>query len=265
MAVVLVIEDDEVTLETSTLLLRAAGYEVATAASGREGLARLRAGGCDMVLADLALGDMSAIDLLDRMHEDGIDVPVVVITGLGSIELAVKAMRRGAVDFAEKPLIGDDLIEKVELGLAHAKARSEPDTQHSHAAERWAGAVVALLRSRVDVRTTGQWARAINVSSSTLRTWCQRAGVGTRESLVLARLLRAVHLSRQRPWRPAQRLSVTDSRTLAKMLKAAGLPLEADRVRIRELLASQSLISDPDAIAALRTALLSIESTSTSE
>jgi FixJ family two-component response regulator len=252
---VLLIEDDDVTLKTSALLLRVAGYEVVTASSGTDGLEKAQAHPCDVILADLALGDMTAIDLLDRFRVFGVDAPVVVITGMGTIDMAVEAMRRGAVDFAEKPLIGDDLIDKVEFGLTCGLARVDGEPPHAHAADRWALAVVALLASRVDVRTTGQWARAVKVSTSTLRVWCQRASVGTRQSLVLARLLRAVHESQNQPWRPSQRLSVIDSRTLTKMLAAGGLPLEAERVRVRDLLERQTLVRDPDAIAALRVAL----------
>jgi FixJ family two-component response regulator len=258
---VLLIEDDLVTLNTSALLLRVAGYDVLTATSGREGLDQAQIHACDVILADLSLGDMTAIDLLDGFRALGIDVPVVVITGLGTIDLAVKAMRRGAVDFAEKPLIGDELIDKVELGLAHGAARLDGGPPHAHAADRWASAVVALLGSRVDVRTTGQWARVVKVSASTLRAWCQQAGVGTRPSLVLARLLRAVHQSRHQPWYPLQRLSISDPRTLAKMLAAGGLPLQAERVLVRDFLDGQTLVHDRHALAALRAALARLDST----
>jgi FixJ family two-component response regulator len=255
MARVLLIEDDDVTLQTSALLLRVAGYDVVTASSGRDGLEKALAHPCDVILADLALGDMTAIDLLDHFRVVGLDVPVVVITGIGTIQSAVEAMRRGAVDFAEKPLIGDELIDKVELGLTHAAARRDRAPAHAHAADRWASAVVGLLSSRVDVRTTGQWARTIKVSASTLRTWCQRAGVGTRQSLLLARLLRAIHDSRHQRWRPEQRLSVTDIRTLNKILTSGGLPREAERVHVRDLLDRQTLVRDPAALAALWAAL----------
>jgi FixJ family two-component response regulator len=217
MARVLVIEDDEVTLETTALLLRSAGYVVRGAASGSAGLDEIRQRVYDVVLADLSLGDMTAIDLLDRMQEAGAVVPVIVMTGFGTIATAVEAMRRGAVDYAEKPLIGDDLIRKIEQGLAHAAASRRTSSEpHAHAATRWALAVAGVLDARVDVRTTGQWARADK--------WLQRCpgqsdpcatrfvtGRVTQGSLapavgVAARLRRARRVQGQARWRGVPRL-----------------------------------------------------------
>jgi len=187
------------------------------------------------------------------MAQAGLAAPVVVIAGLGTIDSAVEAMRRGAVDYAVKPLIGDDFLERVERGLTHAAAkRTRRFEPHAHAAARWADAVVALTESHTDVRTIGQWARAVGASASTVRAWCQRANVSPRRSLVLARLLRAVHHSEGRPWQPAQRLHVTDSRTLAGMLAAGGLSTSADRVTIAQLLDGQTLIEDPETLVEFR-------------
>ena len=252
---VLIIEDNATTLQSCAQLLRLEGYHVGTAASGRAGLEELHARPYDLVLADLFLGDMTAIDVLDRMREAAIDVLVVVMTGHGAIESAVDAMRHGAVDYALKPLIGEEFLERVELGLhganPHAsRVRADPD-----AATRWAGAVVGLLRARADVRTTGQWARAMHVSGSTLRVWCRHAGMSARESLLIARLLRAVFHSQSTAWRAATHLRVTDGRTLERMLRAGGLPPEAPRVTVSELLARQSIVRDPDLVTALRAAL----------
>jgi hypothetical protein len=130
------------------------------------------------------------------------------------------------------------------------------DPTDNHAAERWAAAVAGLRAAARDVRTIADWGRVIGVSAGALREWCQVARVSPRRTLLLARLLRAVAHSTNRPWRPEQRLDIVDRRTLRRLLLAGGLPLEAERVTVGDLLARQTLITDPYALIALRRAVL---------
>jgi hypothetical protein len=127
----------------------------------------------------------------------------------------------------------------------------------NHAAERWAAAVASLRMSARDARTIADWGRAIGVSAGALREWCQVARVSPRRTLLLARLLRAVTHSTDRPWRPEQRLDIVDRRTLRRLLLAGGLPFEADRVTVSDLLTRQTLVTDSYALLALRKAVLS--------
>jgi hypothetical protein len=107
-----------------------------------------------------------------------------------------------------------------------------------------------------DVRTIAEWGRAVGVSAGALREWCQVARVSPRRTLLLARLLRAVAHSTNRPWRPEQRLDIVDRRTLRRLLVAGGLPLEAERVTVGDLLTGQTLVTDPYALIALRRVVL---------
>jgi DNA-binding response OmpR family regulator len=255
MARLLVLDDDPLTLETWTWMLRDAGHEVDTAPSGAAAEDVLRSQRYDVILADLYLGDITAIDLLDRMRDAGRAMPLIVVTGLASIETAVAAMRHGAINYALKPLIGDELLQQIELALRHTAARTSEPAPHDHAARRWAEAVAGVLSARQDPRTVGQWARAVGASSSTLRTWCLMAELSPKRSLTLARMLRAVHQSRDTTWQPAKRLDVTDPRTLRRMLDGAGLPSTLRTVSVKQLLATQSFIDNPDALDALKRAL----------
>ena len=92
-------------------------------------LERLERDGKDVVLADLRLPDMSAIDVLRQLQMGSFHPPFVVVTGFGSTASAVEAMRLGATDFIEKPLIGEELIRVVEQALpasASASRRRNP-------------------------------------------------------------------------------------------------------------------------------------------
>jgi ActR/RegA family two-component response regulator len=216
-----------------------------------------RSGPYDLALVDLFLPDGTAIEFLSTLAHERRTLPVIVVTGESSLETAVEAMRQGAIDYAVKPLFGDDLLAKIEWGLRYTTRSSPPipPQAYGHASTRWAAMVVALLSSRTDVRTTGEWARLVGVSTTTLRDWCRLANTSAARSLALGRLLRAVHLSRGRPWRPAQFLQTSDPRTLARLLERSGLSADAPSVTVRDLLTAQSLIDDLDALLALRDAV----------
>lgn len=259
MARILVIEDNPQTLETHAAVLRAAGYDVELASAVQEGLARVRLQAHDLALVDLFLSDGTAIDVLVTLARGRLPLPVIVVTGEGSLETAIEAMRQGAIDYAVKPLIGDDLIAKVEWGLRFASTRATPPIPpetFGHAATRWAAMVVTLLSAPIDVRTVSEWARLVGVSPTTLRDWCRLANASAARSLALGRVLRAVHISHGRPWRPAQLLRASDPRTLIRLLERSGLPASSSvPVTVRDLLTAQSLVDDLDALLALRNAV----------
>jgi ActR/RegA family two-component response regulator len=201
MARILVIEDNPHPLETYAAVLRAAAYDVDLAATAKDGLARVRPEAHDLALVDLFLPDGTAIDLLTTLARRPVSLPVIVVTGEGSLETAVEAMRQGAIDYAVKPLIGDDLLAKVQWGLDYAATRAAPPIPpdaYGHAATRWAALVVALRSAPSDVRTISEWARLVGVSPTTLRDWCRLANASAARSLALGRVLRAVHVSHGR-------------------------------------------------------------------
>jgi hypothetical protein len=184
-------------------------------------------------------------------------VPVVVVTGFGSIGTAVEAMHLGAVDYAEKPLIGDDLLERIVRGLESSPARSDRATlqQLSPASIRWARLVIRVVDSPTDIRSVDDCARFVAVSSSTLRDWCRFCRVSAGQSLDLARFIRAVHVAPRRSWNAADHFDVSDSRTLRHLLLRAGLPPTAGNVSLGDLMATQTFIRDAPSLAALRAGL----------
>jgi two-component system response regulator FixJ len=99
-------------------MLRTSGYIVKTYASGVELLARARelAPGC--ILLDIRMPEMDGLEVQRTLKERGVLLPVVIITGHGDVNLAVQAMKAGAVDFIEKPFEKDVLIGAIEEGFA---------------------------------------------------------------------------------------------------------------------------------------------------
>jgi two-component system response regulator FixJ len=115
---VYVVDDDEAVRESTSVLLEVSGFAVETFASAEALLAvaeRLNSG---CVVTDVRMPGMDGIELIRRLKDRGVDLPVVVITGHGDVPLAVQAMRVGAADFIEKPFDDDVLTSSVRSALA---------------------------------------------------------------------------------------------------------------------------------------------------
>lgn len=109
MKTILLIDDDASLLRVTEYNLSQAGFVVLAAASGKKGLGLFREKKPDVVVTDVQLGDMDGLEVLKEIKEKQPDVPVIVITAFGSIELAVRAMHLGAFTFIAKPFDRDAL------------------------------------------------------------------------------------------------------------------------------------------------------------
>lgn len=96
---VLIADDDVGVLQTSERILEIHGYEAETAKCGEQALRLVFGTHFDLILTDLRLPDISGVELLRRLRARGIDTPVVIVTGFGTIESAVEAMKLGASDY----------------------------------------------------------------------------------------------------------------------------------------------------------------------
>jgi DNA-binding NtrC family response regulator len=105
---ILIVDDDALIRSFMTTVLAEDGYGVEEAASGSEGLSKLKGGGFDLVITDLRMPDMSGLDLMGKAEEMGVDCRWVVITAYGSIKNAVEAMKIGASDYLTKPFRDPD-------------------------------------------------------------------------------------------------------------------------------------------------------------
>src|SRR5512135_213271 len=100
----LIVDDEEDIRETLSGIFEDEGYNVTAVASGEEALGFLKEQSPDLVLLDVWLSGMDGIQTLQEIKKASPDLPVVMISGHGNIELAVKATRMGAYEFLEKPL-----------------------------------------------------------------------------------------------------------------------------------------------------------------
>jgi len=124
-AVIYVIDDDEAVRQSLDFLLRTAGFTVRSFDSAKaflEIMPQLRSG---CIISDVRMPGVSGIDLLRRVKEQGVDIPVIMITGHGDISLAVEAMKIGAADFFEKPFDDDQLLAALRSTLSRDAGRAE--------------------------------------------------------------------------------------------------------------------------------------------
>lgn len=112
-SVIAFVDDDEDIRESSAQWLSIAGFRAETFASGEALLAGLSTGSPDVVVTDVRMGGISGLDVLSRLQRDLPEIPVVLITGHGDIEMAVQAMRDGAYDFIEKPFEPTRLVDTI--------------------------------------------------------------------------------------------------------------------------------------------------------
>jgi len=116
-ALILVVDDDAKVRTSIGGVLRDEGFEVVTAADGREAVARVEDTDPSLVLLDVWMPEMDGIEVLSRLQASRSDLPVIVLSGHGNVDMAVKATRLGAVDFIEKPFSIDGLLGSVRRAL----------------------------------------------------------------------------------------------------------------------------------------------------
>src|SRR5579872_5528306 len=120
---ILVVDDEEKLRRVIELQLATAGFDVDKAASAEEGLKLAER--ADLVVTDLKLPGMDGLELLAAIRRQNMNAPVIVMTAFGSIEVAVQAMKAGALDFLLKPFSLDHLMAIVQKGLEVRALRDE--------------------------------------------------------------------------------------------------------------------------------------------
>lgn len=124
-ATILVVDDEPNILRTVKNALRVEGYETDSVSTGNAALEKLMSRAYDLALLDVQLPEVNGLEVLRRVRAQGIDTPVLVMSGHGTIEMAVQATRLGARDFLEKPLSTDRLLLAVGNALEIARLKGE--------------------------------------------------------------------------------------------------------------------------------------------
>jgi DNA-binding NtrC family response regulator len=115
---VLLVDDEKVIREGCRRAFAASGFRVVTATNGREALEAMTRERIDAILCDLKMPVMGAMGVLEQVTERYPEVPLIIITGQGTIANALECMRHGAYDFVTKPFRVDDLVVVVQRAIA---------------------------------------------------------------------------------------------------------------------------------------------------
>jgi two-component system response regulator PilR (NtrC family) len=115
---ILIVDDEEIIRESLSFVLVKEGYKVREAANGRVALDLVKEDSFDVVLTDLEMPEMKGIELLEQINRVSPVTMVVIITAYGSIDTAISALRKGAVDYILKPVEFDELLVKIRRLLA---------------------------------------------------------------------------------------------------------------------------------------------------
>src|SRR5213080_3072802 len=121
---ILIVDDEESTRELFAELLQRWGYDVDQTADGHGALKLAAESHPDVIISDLVMPKLDGIALVRALREEQPDTPVVIITGRGTIDAAVEAIREGVFDFVEKPL------EPARLKVILQRALEQKQTQH---------------------------------------------------------------------------------------------------------------------------------------
>ena len=117
---VLIVDDNPDLSQLVASLLEDSGMSTQRVASGEEALRALEEAYFDLVLSDVKMPEMDGLELLERMRADYPEIPVVLLTGFGTVEMEVQAMRAGAASFVVKPYKDEILVETVRKALKTA-------------------------------------------------------------------------------------------------------------------------------------------------
>ncbi|MGO9211897.1 MAG: HD domain-containing phosphohydrolase [Terriglobales bacterium] len=148
---ILVVDDEEPIREVVCSMLGAAGYPCTPAASGNEALALLASGEeFELMLSDLMMAEMQGDILLERAKERFPDMPVIMVTAVSDLSVALSAIRNGAYDYLLKPFERDQLLDRVRRALENRRLKLENRAFQLHLESRVAEQTERLRRALAD-------------------------------------------------------------------------------------------------------------------
>jgi FixJ family two-component response regulator len=120
-SVVAVIDDDDSVRQATSRLLMSAGYRVAPFESAERFIEQAGAVDADCLLLDVNMPGLGGMGLQQWLSDSGVRLPIVFITGFGDIPMTVRAMKRGAVDFLQKPVDDEQLLAVIETAVLRSR------------------------------------------------------------------------------------------------------------------------------------------------
>ena len=189
MSRILIVDDDPSTLASLARAFRLAGHEAVVCDNATRGVELVRAERFDAVFSDVVMPGKDGLTMLEEIREKGLSVPIIMMSGQATVDMAVRATRLGALDFLEKPVSADKLLLTLDNALKMVRLEEENRQLRRQVGRReivWKSDVMRRVMSQVD-----------RVASSESRV-CILGETGTGKELVA----RAVHEKSARKAKP---------------------------------------------------------------
>lgn len=161
--IVVVDDDHQVASFIAGKLLPRLGYNALVANDGKSALELIQRNNISLMLLDLELPDMTGLDLLRQLNQEGHQLPTIMITGHGSESVAIEAFRLGVMDYLSKPIDTGALIEALNRGLTQTRLRREKEQLTNQLKEQvsWLSALVRVGRTITSTLETDEVLRRI--------------------------------------------------------------------------------------------------------
>jgi DNA-binding NtrC family response regulator len=179
---ILVIDDESAIRDSLRMTLEYEGYDFLGAATGQEGLALAEREAPDLVLLDVKMPGMDGIDVLERLRNLNDQLPIVVISGHGTISTAVEATKKGAWDFIEKPFASERILVSLRNALDQRQLRDENrslkkavEVRHRWSATAWCSQIMASISRAAPTNATV----LITGEAASARSWWPEPSIAT--------------------------------------------------------------------------------------
>ncbi len=128
---ILIVDDEVKLVKKLKKLLEKDGFEIKTAGNGREALEVIRASDpFDVIISDIRMEEMDGLTFLKQVHQDGLDVGVIMITGYGDMDTFLESLYFGAFQYIQKPVHYDTLLETINKLLLDRERERKKKRRH---------------------------------------------------------------------------------------------------------------------------------------
>jgi DNA-binding NtrC family response regulator len=149
---ILVVDDEPILRDSLEVALKTLGYAVMTARTGEEGLKLFQQENPDLVLLDHWLPGINGDEVLRRIKEKDLEIPIIIMTAQGSIEMAVNSMKMGAFDFLVKPFELDQVEDLIKKGFDRIRLKKEVEWLRAQYQEKFrSGGIIGVSQKMKEV------------------------------------------------------------------------------------------------------------------
>lgn len=171
-SIVAIVDDDPSVREGLDSLIRSAGWTVETFASAQEFLGRVAVERIGCVILDLQLPGLSGLELQNRMLEIGLEMPIIFLTGHGSIRTSVQAIKAGAAEFLTKPVDDEHLLRAIHEAFERDRRTRRQNAETREFRSRYESLTARereIMRQVISGRLNKQIAAELNISEFTVK------------------------------------------------------------------------------------------------